>query len=52
MEDRGVREPDVLLERAIVQVGLLAASHYAFILQACLLKTLYKNSEDNKRFSS
>lgn len=40
VEDRGVREPDVLLERAVVQVGLLAAGHDAFILQACLLQTL------------
>jgi hypothetical protein len=40
MKDRWVREPDVLLERAVVQVGLLAAGHNAFILQARLLQTL------------
>ena len=51
MEDHWVREPNVLLERAVVQVGLFAAGHNALILQACLLQIFCLNSADNKTTS-
>ena len=36
-EDGGMLEPDVLLEGAIVQVGLLTTSHNTFVLQTRFL---------------
>ena len=42
----------MLLERAIVQVGLLTAGHNTFILQARLLNTLIKTQAIIKRLLS